>query len=381
MTRWVEESSADSATTPVEIAPKGLATPESKQEAQDAFDVANKDTQKNLNDLKTTIDSVKAAKDGKKRFTEALNSNAGYKKQVEQILGTPSWERRESSLIIADIKKLQSALNLPDKAVDGALGPKTFKELKGKWDARPQGQDYKTFIDGLIRPNAEKPATVTKPPESSITLDIQTPQAEAISPKMEENTKELRQDMESGMLRVGDEKINFELKWGIKTAFIDRDAYKIMNNADNSDSYELNIRAMEDNVVIKKEDIQGALESSKNTPDDKEITVNGLTKPKKLWEEWKPVTLIMNREPIKQENKPATVSSEPATTPTSINITMWNVTLDNQNQLQTTMDVRSPLEQSLADTPLPEELQVDKSVAPNLQAQIAIQPVVEALKS
>lgn len=55
-----------------------------------------------------------------------------------------------------------------------------------------------------------------------------------------------------------------------------------MNNADNSDSYELNIRAMEDNVVIKKEDIQGALESSKNTPDDKEITVNGLTKPKKL---------------------------------------------------------------------------------------------------
>lgn len=381
MTRWVEESSADSATTPVEIAPKGLATPESKQEAQDAFDVANKDTQKNLNDLKTTIDSVKAAKDGKKRFTEALNSNAGYKKQVEQILGTPSWERRESSLIIADIKKLQSALNLPDKAVDGALGPKTFKELKGKWDARPQGQDYKTFIDGLIRPNAEKPATVTKPPESSITLDIQTPQAEAISPKMEENTKELRQDMESGMLRVGDEKINFELKWGIKTAFIDRDAYKIMNNADNSDSYELNIRAMEDNVVIKKVDIQGALESSKNTPDDKEITVNGLTKPKKLWEEWKPVTLIMNREPIKQENKPATVSSEPATTPTSINITMWNVTLDNQNQLQTTMDVRSPLEQSLADTPLPEELQVDKSVAPNLQAQIAIQPVVEALKS
>ena len=115
-------------------------------------------------------------------------------------------------MIIADIKKLQSALNLPDKAVDGALGPKTFKELKGKWDARPQGQDYKTFIDGLIRPNAEKPATVTKPPESSITLDIQTPQAEAISPKMEENTKELRQDMESGMLRVGDEKINFELK-------------------------------------------------------------------------------------------------------------------------------------------------------------------------
>ena len=55
--------------------------------------------------------------------------------------------------------------------------------------------------------------------------------------------------------------------------------------------------------------------------------------------------------------------------------------MDNQNQLQTTMDVRSPLEQSLADTPLPEELQVDQSVAPNLQAQIAIQPVVEALES
>ena len=33
-----------------------------------------------------------------------------------------------------------------------------------------------------------------------------------------------------------------------------------MNNADNSDSYELNIRAMEDNVIVKKEDIFTALE-------------------------------------------------------------------------------------------------------------------------
>ncbi len=143
-----------------------------------------------------------------KKHTEALKKTE-YQKQVGYILGM---ESTDPVALKQGIKDLQKALGFKDKAADGALGPNTFKELKVRWDARPQGQDYKTFIDGLIRPNAEKPATVTKPPESSITLNIQTPQAEAISPKMEENAKELRQDMESGMLRVGDEKINFELK-------------------------------------------------------------------------------------------------------------------------------------------------------------------------
>ena len=68
---------------------KKVTTPKSTQEAQDALDAANKDTQKNLNDLKTTIDTVKAGKDGVKKFTEALNSKPEYKKQVEQILGLP----------------------------------------------------------------------------------------------------------------------------------------------------------------------------------------------------------------------------------------------------------------------------------------------------
>jgi hypothetical protein len=142
------------------------------------------------------------------QYGERLKNKA-YADQVRNVLGTTETDPKKLRDIIGT---LQDKLEVKK---DRALGPNTFDKLKVRWDAftkdSPDGK-YKDFIDGLIRPNAEKPATVTKPPESSITLDIQTPQAEAISPKMEENTKELRQDMESGMLRVGDEKINFELK-------------------------------------------------------------------------------------------------------------------------------------------------------------------------
>ena len=54
--------------------------------------------------------------------------------------------------------------------------------------------------------------------------------------------------------------------------------------------------------------------------------------------------------------------------------------MHEQNQPKT-IDAGNSLKQNLTNTPLPEELQVDQSVTPQLQAQIAIQPVVEALKS
>ena len=118
--------------------------------AQDALDKTKNETQRNLNDLKTTIDNVQAWQDGKKIFTEALNSNTNYKKQVEQILGMQSWEWRDSPLIIADIKTLQKALNVKD---DGALGPNTFNALKKAWNTsqfKEPKPNYKTFIDGLM---------------------------------------------------------------------------------------------------------------------------------------------------------------------------------------------------------------------------------------
>ncbi len=76
-------------TSTLNLKEKKVTTPKSTQEAQDALDAANKDTRKNLNNLKTAIDAVKV-KDGVKKFTEALDSNIEYKKQVEQILGRSS---------------------------------------------------------------------------------------------------------------------------------------------------------------------------------------------------------------------------------------------------------------------------------------------------
>lgn len=109
-----------------------------------------------------------------KQHTEALKKTE-YQKQVGYILGI---ESIDPVVLKQGIKDLQKALEFKDKAVDGALGPKTFDALKVKWEKRnPPNQDYKTFIDGLIRPQAEKPA-VTEP--SSVTEQANT-SAPAIS--------------------------------------------------------------------------------------------------------------------------------------------------------------------------------------------------------
>jgi hypothetical protein len=296
MAWWAEESSTDSATFPVEIAPKGLATPESKQEAQDALDAANKDTQKNLNDLKTTIDTVKAGKDGVKKFTEALNSKPEYKKQVEQILGLP-WEPREDNeAIIGDIKTLQKALGVKE---DGALGPNTFKKLKVRWDARPQGQDYKTFIDGLMnRTKVENPVVVVPEPtntqngeviNNSVTTTIKP--SEVVN---NENKFGLRLVNDAKIMINENTAVNFELDGMI----IDRDAYKISERS-GKQSYELNIRGKEDNVVIDKAALDVAMA---NWKEGGENTLEGTTLPKKGGV-WEPVTLIINKEKITEKEQ------------------------------------------------------------------------------
>lgn len=319
------ETAADIATQKLEAKP----TTEEIQAVEWEQKAVKADAQKDLATLQWEISTTQKSKFDKMNHTNALKNNQEYRKQVEQILGLPWDGSSDYKQLKQDIKTLQEKIGLPLKDIDGALGPKTFDKLKSRWDARPKGQDYKAFINELMGRKTEAPTAPVITWISTINLDSSIQSIESIKPKLEINTKELQHDMENGMLRVGDEKINFELKWSIKTAFIDRDAYKIMD-ADDKDSYELNIRSMEDNVIIKKEDISIALT-------DNLTTIKGWTKPKKQWEKPKPVDLIINKEPIKQENKPDTVSSDATNSSKGLNIQTWdaskNADPENKDQV------------------------------------------------
>ncbi len=354
-------------------------TVESTTVAQDALDAAKTDTQKDLNDLKTTINTVKVSKNGLREFTKALDSNADYKTQVEQILGTPSWESRNSTAIIDDIKKLQNALGFTaEKDVDGALGPKTFNALEKAWKTS-QTQDpkpnYKTFIDGLMDRKTEAPTTPTNPVllnnEPTIPGSVITETVTETDP-----TKDLKLNKDFNKVIFGNNSFDFELQWDWKTLGVDRDAYKII---DNQSSYDLNIRWKEDNVRIDKSELKQAIEEGKQT-------VEGTTIPKKGWLS-ESVTIIINKtegekEPVKKEDK--TTEGTPVnpttndTSPNNMNITVWNITLDTQNAMQLGVDTRSSLEQNLSNIPLHQDFQVNTSIGPALQAQIAIQPVQDA---
>ena len=353
----------DTSTSKMKVKP----TAEELAIAREAYGKAKNDTQQNLSDLNKEINKVKV-KDGIRNFTEALNSKPEYKKQVEQILGLPWDGSSDSSQLKKDITALQKKLELPIKEQDGALGPKTFNALEKAWKVS-QAQDpkpnYKTFIDGLIR----LPATTPEPQVSTQPIQWTMETTTEVDPKTLLSVKDNK-------VMLGNDSFDFELKGDWTTLGIDRDAYEI---SDVWQEYNLKINTMNDSVKINKDVLFAVINNH-------DPVINGITVNSK-----EPVKIIINKTEGKKEapKKEDTVADRSANTPTTtenerqsgINITMWNVTLDNQNQLQTTMDVRSPLEQSLADTPLPEELQVDQSVAPNLQAQIAIQPVVEALKS
>ena len=243
-----------------------------------------------------TTDSTTASEKIPMEKTDAKNTmthgnrlkEASYRKQVQDVLNTETADPKELTKII---KALQKKLEVK---ADGALGPNTFDKLKVEWDKSQEGnpkQTYKEFINALMGRTVD----AQKPPETELNnvhISIPDQTLTAIGPDFEEQKKELekelKHDMENGMLRVGTERINFELKWGLTTALIDRDAYKIVNN-DDKDAYELNIRAMEDNVVIKKSDIADALKNGL-------WTILAITKPKKQWEEAKEVTIIINKE-------------------------------------------------------------------------------------
>ncbi|MFO0763311.1 MAG: hypothetical protein U0518_00370 [Candidatus Gracilibacteria bacterium] len=353
-------------------------TVESTTVAQDALDAAKTDTQKDLTKLQQEISKVKVEKNGVRKFTEALTYNQNYKKQVEQILGTPLGESRESTAIIADIETLQSNLNVTP---DGALGPKTFKALKGEWDKSKEQNPkltYKEFINNLINRKIDVPTTPTNPvllnDKPTITGSVITEAVTETDP-----TKDLKLDKDSNKVIFGNNSFDFELQGDWKTLGIDRDAYKII---DNKSSYDLNIRGKEDNVRIDKLGLKEAIKDEKQT-------IEGTTIPKKggLGE---PVTIMINKtegkkELAKKENKATdTAPINPIATndssPNNINITLGNITLDKQNTIQPGIDTRSSLEQNLSNIPLHQDFQVDTNISPALQAQIAIQPVQDVLQ-
>lgn len=368
----IDQQKAPDVKSTKEVVAKQKPTAEEVAVAKEELSAAKTDTQKDLNDLKQTIDSVKASKNGLREFRKALDSNKLYKKQVEQVLGAQPWDWRDSAMIIADIQTLQTALKVKS---DGALGPKTFKELKAKWEARPPGQDYQTFIDGLIRPKSEKPSVVLSEPQAP----TQSPIIWTTETATEGDPKKFLSLKDDKTVMLGNDSFDFELKGDWKTLGIDRDAYKII---DNKSSYDLNIRGKEDNIRIGKLELEKAIHQN-------EWTVIGTTLPKNGWF-GEPITVIINKtewkkETSKPEDKPVdavavttTVDNKPSG---GINVAMWEMALNNQNVIQPTIDTRSSLEQNLNNIPVSSEFQVDQSDAAKLQAQIAIQPVVETLKS
>lgn len=277
-------------TSTLNLKEKKVTTPKSTQEAQDALDAANKDTRKNLNNLKTAIDAVKV-KDGVKKFTEALDSNIEYKKQVEQILGRSSWESRSSTEIKGDIQTLQHALGVKE---DSALGPNTFDALKTRWEisqlTNPQ-TSYTEFINNLMgRANINiTPIQIEDPtkPINVTPIQIDSPQAstepvsttEGTAPKNEKSDFGAIFDSASVETEDGTAAINFELDGMV----IDRDARSIIDHKDQG-TYELNIGWKGENVVIDKKALNVAIKNNSET-------VSGETK---VWK--KPISIIINKE-------------------------------------------------------------------------------------
>lgn len=147
-----------------------------------------------------------------------------------------------------------------------------------RWDARPQGQDYKTFIDRLMnRTKVENPVVVVPEPtntqngeviNNSVTTTIKP--SEVVN---NENKFGLRLFNDAKIMINENTAVNFELDGMI----IDRDAYKISERS-GKQSYELNIRGKEDNVVIDKAALDVAMA---NWKEGGENTLEGTTLPKK----------------------------------------------------------------------------------------------------
>ena len=173
-------------------------------------------------------------------------------------------------------------------------------------------------------------------------------------------TKDLKLDEHNNKIMLGNDSYDFELEWNWKTLGIDRDAYKIM---DNQSSYDLNIRWKEDNIRISKEDLFRAIKS-------RGWEVEGTTLPKKGGV-GEPVKIIIN------EKKWASIVHE-WNDGTSLNISKWNMQVNKDGVIVPSESNSSGMNFSNI---TPQNMQIDRTNAAKLEAQIAIQPVIETLQN
>lgn len=297
--------------------------------AQEALDITKTDTQKDLTKLQQEISTTQKSSVEMMKHTNALKNNPEYRKQVEQILGLPWDGSSEYKQLKQDIKILQEKVGLPIKEQDGALGPKTFNALKVKWNKSQEGNPkptYKEFINNLMgRPKVDQPTpspaiqqTEQVLQQSSVSNSIST----KIEPTIVENAKNkfgIHLFDDAKIMVNEDTAVNFELDGMI----IDRDAYKISETPDGK-SYELNIRAKDDNILISKSDLEVAIQKG-----DKNL--KGKTLPKKGGE-WEDVTLIMNTEKLnKQEQK---TYQEKMSTPEVVATASYETPVETTNEAQ-----------------------------------------------
>lgn len=301
------------------------------------------DTQKDLATLQWEISTTQKSKFDKMNHTNALKNNQEYRKQVEQILGLPWDGSSDYKQLKQDIKTLQEKVKLPIKEQDGALGPRTFNALKVEWDKSQEGNPkptYKEFINKLMNrpkidqsiPNPTIQQTEQTLQQSSVSNSVST----KIEPTIVENDKN-----KFGLHLFDDAKImvneNTAVNFELDEMIIDRDAYKISETPDGK-SYELNIRAKEDNVLINKTDLETAIRNG-----DKNLI--GKTLPKKGGD-WTDVKLIMNAEKLSEQERktyqekmpnPEVVATASYETPVeTTNETQVNIVASEQIQEQTT---------------------------------------------
>lgn len=201
-----------------------------------------------------------------KQNTDALKNNATYRTQVGNILGLTAEQSTDAATLKQGIKGLQKALGFKDKAVDGALGPNTFKELKVRWEKRdPPNQEYQVFIKELITgKKAEQPAVIAPEPTANPILNEErTVKSNTIEVSLKNSVIEDRNRFGFRLFEdakiVTDEQKGEAVSLELDGAIIDRDAYRITESSDKK-SYELNIRAMDDNVLVGKEALKNALD-------------------------------------------------------------------------------------------------------------------------
>lgn len=297
--KWPEATTAESTT---EVA-KGQATVAATQAENtqvdtfrtEATSTAQAETVQKKSEVQwTTTDELKSLqqefqttqrseKINMMQHSNALKDNPKYQEQVRNILRWKYEQSTDGAELKKGIKELQKALKVKD---DGALGPNTFQKLKARWDSRPSGQDYQTFIDGLMN---RSPAAHTEP---HIEPNLETTTAPIEPVKNGDTSPVVEKVKEKDQIVLAD--YTFELEWSLMTLGIERNAKILPQKWDVADQTQdvitkvwdeilLDINAMGKHVTLQKEDLQSAIKNGMSTVEGKV--------------EWsgKPVNIVINK--------------------------------------------------------------------------------------